>query len=118
MASSSRVRLTAVTSVPKQLASARCFSHSTLPHNSDSCNHVSASTSTARGLTGSDKLLSDALRLEAEEEASLSSRSRQPDPNDPVWTGEERVQDTVLRMVMDKYKPLRIPVGDSKKRCG
>lgn len=60
-------------------------------------------------MTGSEKLLQDALRLEAEEEAVLSRQSRAQDPNDPVWTGEERVQDTLLRMVMDKYKPLRIP---------
>ncbi|PWY98022.1 hypothetical protein BCV70DRAFT_202196 [Testicularia cyperi] len=63
-------------------------------------------------LTGADKLLQDALRLEAEEEAALDRRSRAQDPNDPVWTGEERVQDTVLRMVMDKYKPLRIKTDD------
>lgn len=29
------------------------------------------------------------------------------DPHDPVWTGDERLEDTVLRMLMDKYKPLR-----------
>lgn len=64
---------------------------------------------------GSDKLLQDAFRLEEEEEAALSKQSRRQDPNDPIWTGEERVQDTVLRMVIDKYKPLRIRLGDESK---
>lgn len=61
------------------------------------------------GLTGSEKLLQDAIRLEKQEEELLSQRNKAQDPNDPMWTGEERVQDTVLRMVMDKYKPLRLP---------
>lgn len=72
------------------------------------------STSPSSGLTGSDKLLQDALRLEEEEEAALSKQSRTQDPNDPIWTGDERVQDTVLRMVMDKYKPLRIRGNEHK----
>lgn len=53
----------------------------------------------------SDKLFADAAR----EEAQQRTRRSRPylDPNDPVWTGEERLEDTVLRMLMDKYKPLR-----------
>ncbi|SNX86979.1 uncharacterized protein MEPE_05688 [Melanopsichium pennsylvanicum] len=68
-----------------------------------------------RAPTGADKLLQDALHLKKEEQNALSRASRTQDPNDPVWTGEERVQDTVLRMVMDKYKPLRISLGDASK---
>lgn len=65
-------------------------------------------------LTGADKLLDDARRLEDEERRALAKKTQGPDPNDPAWTGEERVQDTVLRMVMDKYKPLRIRGDESK----
>ena len=25
----------------------------------------------------------------------------------PIWTGDERIEDTVLRMLVDKYKPHR-----------
>ena len=64
------------------------------------------------GLTGSSKLYADA----AAEEGDGTAGARFADPNDAVWTGEERVQDTVLRMLMDKYKPLRVhthtPVQD------
>ena len=28
-------------------------------------------------------------------------------PEQPNWTGDERIEDTVLRMLVDKYKPLR-----------
>ncbi|KAI3484826.1 hypothetical protein L1887_51880 [Cichorium endivia] len=65
-------------------------------------------------LTGADKLLDDAQRLEDEERRALAKKTQGPNPNDPAWTGEERVQDTVLRMVMDKYKPLRIRGDESK----
>ncbi|RUP21887.1 hypothetical protein BC936DRAFT_139150 [Jimgerdemannia flammicorona] len=39
-----------------------------------------------------------------------TQRSRAtPTANDPPWTGEEHVQDTILRMLVDKYnKPLRV----------
>lgn len=66
----------------------------------------------ASKLTGADKLMRDALLSEEEEEAAMARKQRIQDPNDPVWTGEERVQDTVLRMVMDKYKPLRVKIAD------
>ncbi|EST08886.1 DnaJ, subfamily C [Kalmanozyma brasiliensis GHG001] len=105
MASSSSTRLTRTLLSPRW-AQTRWLCNSTARHDSSSRQPPSHAEG---GLTGSDKLLADALRLEAEEEAALSKTSRQPDPNDPIWTGEERVQDTVLRMVMDKYKPLRIP---------
>ncbi|KAF8644275.1 hypothetical protein AX16_008577 [Volvariella volvacea WC 439] len=62
--------------------------------------------------TASEKLFADALKEEAEE--SLAAQS----PNSklsslvaqhqyPNWDGDERVEDTVLRMLVDKYKPLR-----------
>ncbi|CBQ69082.1 conserved hypothetical protein [Sporisorium reilianum SRZ2] len=121
-ASSSRVRLIAATTsnaltrhAAQAPRSARLFSICTSCLDSASRGEASTSSSSSEGLTGSDKLLQDALRLEAEEEAALSKQSRSQDPNDPMWTGEERVQDTVLRMVMDKYKPLRIRVGDEHK---
>ncbi|TKY88977.1 hypothetical protein EX895_002218 [Sporisorium graminicola] len=125
--SSSKVRLLAATSSKalspcsaaasrSRLASARFFSTSTTHFVSTSRGDPSTSSSSAgQGLTGSDKLLQEALRLEEEEEVALSKQSRRQDPNDPIWTGEERVQDTVLRMVMDKYKPLRVRLGDENK---
>lgn len=75
--------------------------------------NTSSSGSSSAGLTGADKLLQDALQHEAEEQQVLERNARKPDPTDPVWTGEERVQDTVLRMVMDKYKPLRLPLDSN-----
>jgi hypothetical protein len=56
----------------------------------------------------SAKLFADA----AHEEASSPPRARAPPrgafagPDEP-WTGDERVQDAVLRMLVDKHKPLR-----------
>jgi DnaJ homolog subfamily C member 28 len=57
----------------------------------------------------SSKLFADAARDEATEEAEIRRRSALPLPQDdaPNWTGDERVEDTVLRMLVDKYKPLR-----------
>lgn len=77
-------------------------------------------SSSSSGLTGADKLLADALALEAEEERILDLRRRAPDPTEVPWTGEERIQDTVLRMVMDKYKPLRLDPtsADEKIKAG
>ncbi|EPQ27800.1 uncharacterized protein PFL1_04545 [Pseudozyma flocculosa PF-1] len=61
---------------------------------------------------GSSKLFQDALLEEGDPAANKSSASSHPmfhpDPTDVPWDGEERLQDRVLRMVMDKYKPLRI----------
>lgn len=53
---------------------------------------------------------------EDEAEASAGTRSlldeqRAKMAAEPVWTGEERMQDTILRMVMDKYQPLRVKGG-------
>jgi DnaJ family protein C protein 28 len=63
--------------------------------------------------SASAKLFADA----ASEETSLSSSSTRQRPAAPIrgafdgpeepWTGDESVQDAVLRMLVDKYKPLR-----------
>lgn len=57
----------------------------------------------------SNKLLEDAAREEAEATrtpARPSSAQLLEDQNQN-WTGDESVQDAVLRMLVDKYKPLR-----------
>lgn len=61
-------------------------------------------------LTGSAKLLADAAREESEAEDSQPSKSTQVsllENQHENWTGDERMEDTVLRMLVDKYKPLR-----------
>ena len=57
----------------------------------------------------SDKLFADAAREEAQQGARRLRMCM--DPAEPVWTGDERLEDTVLRMLMDKYKPLRQQVS-------
>ncbi|KAF9534664.1 hypothetical protein CPB83DRAFT_780344 [Crepidotus variabilis] len=60
----------------------------------------------APNLSGSAKLFADA----AQEESSVPSTSSkllsliQQESN---WTGDEKVEDTILRMLIDKHKPLR-----------
>src|ERR1700691_1610178 len=53
----------------------------------------------------SSKLFADAEREHVDREGT----SPRPTvlPNHPNWTGEESIEDTVLRMLVDKYKPLR-----------
>ena len=55
-------------------------------------------------LTGSAKLFADAERYDNEETPHKSAVILEQDEN---WTGDEKIQDTVLRMLVDKYKPLR-----------
>ncbi|ESK94059.1 hypothetical protein Moror_12804 [Moniliophthora roreri MCA 2997] len=57
----------------------------------------------------SDKLFQDAAREEAKGEAvrPKSAHLTFLENRDENWTGEENVQDAVLRMLVDKYKPLR-----------
>ncbi|KZT60852.1 hypothetical protein CALCODRAFT_492128 [Calocera cornea HHB12733] len=50
------------------------------------------------------KLWADA---DAEEEPTPSRRVQALLNKEENWTGDERVEDTVLRMLVDKYKPLR-----------
>ena len=55
----------------------------------------------------SSKLFADAEQEERQEvtpaRTALSGTTLDP----PNWTGDERVEDAVLRMLVDKYKPLR-----------
>ncbi|KAH7916241.1 hypothetical protein BJ138DRAFT_995992 [Hygrophoropsis aurantiaca] len=61
--------------------------------------------------SASAKLFADASREEAEEalNETQSSHSKIPflEHQHENWTGEESMQDAVLRMLVDKYKPLR-----------
>ena len=61
--------------------------------------------------SASSKLWEDAMREEAEEvKNESSSLPQQLLSQEENWTGEESVRDAVLRMLVDKYKPLRGPV--------
>ncbi|KAG2073545.1 hypothetical protein BDR04DRAFT_1010276 [Suillus decipiens] len=58
----------------------------------------------------SEKLFADAEREEAEEAQSPKpgiSNIPQLQSQNENWTGEESMQDAVLRMLVDKYKPMR-----------
>lgn len=57
----------------------------------------------------SNKLLEDAVREEAEAARTPArpSRAQILEDQNQNWTGDESVQDAVLRMLVDKYKPLR-----------
>lgn len=57
----------------------------------------------------SNKLLEDAAREEAEATRTPArpSRAQLLEDQNQNWTGDESVQDAVLRMLVDKYKPLR-----------
>ncbi|KAJ7730863.1 hypothetical protein DFH07DRAFT_929584 [Mycena maculata] len=74
-------------------------------------------TNASIGLTGSAKLFADAAHEEAEESPPrrVQAHERLEEPN---WTGDERIEDTVLRMLVDKYKPLRgsMQTADQKLR--
>ena len=52
----------------------------------------------------SSQLWADALE---EEETTNSAKPPTSTQQHPNWTGDESVQDAVLRMLVDKYKPLR-----------
>ncbi|KAG1752497.1 uncharacterized protein EDB91DRAFT_1077874 [Suillus paluster] len=58
----------------------------------------------------SEKLFADAQQEEADESANPKpsiSKFPQLQSQDENWTGEESIQDAVLRMLVDKYKPMR-----------
>ncbi|KAF9463071.1 hypothetical protein BDZ94DRAFT_1259997 [Collybia nuda] len=59
--------------------------------------------------SASDKLFRDAAREEAEASSQPRPSTRIPylENQHENWTGEESMQDAVLRMLVDKYKPLR-----------
>ncbi|KAH9071612.1 hypothetical protein EDB83DRAFT_2194366, partial [Lactarius deliciosus] len=52
----------------------------------------------------SSKLFADADREGTPPRPTVLPRTA---PEHPNWTGEERIEDAVLRMLVDKYKPLR-----------
>jgi len=77
--------------------------------------HHSAASHQEGGQNASAKLFQDAAQEEAEEAKPTSlapggNRFSQPAHQSENWTGEESVQDAVLRMLMDKYRPLRTGV--------
>lgn len=61
------------------------------------------------GRRASTKLFEDAANEEAElaEQAARASKIEALQNKHENWTGEESMQDAVLRMLVDKYKPLR-----------
>jgi hypothetical protein len=63
-------------------------------------------------LTGSAKLFSDAKQEDFDGNASTRPKSAylktlESQAQHANWDGDERIQDAVLRMLVDKYKPLR-----------
>ncbi|KAG9105056.1 hypothetical protein FRC06_000029 [Ceratobasidium sp. 370] len=72
--------------------------------------------------SASAKLFADA-EAEEREEAQRRAKPSQADilmSKHENWDGDERIQDTVLRMLMDKYKPLRtgqIQTADEKLKA-
>jgi DnaJ family protein C protein 28 len=69
-------------------------------------------TTTTRDHSTSSKLFADAAREESDASTHSLPKRRGPvrgafaGPDEP-WTGDESMQDAVLRMLVDKYKPLR-----------
>lgn len=71
---------------------------------------IHRSTAAFGNQSASEKLLVDAVREEDRESNRASStecRLTRVGIQHQNWTGEESVQDAVLRMLVDKYKPLR-----------
>lgn len=61
------------------------------------------------GTSASTRLFADAAREEVEAQSQPRTASRIPllENQYENWTGDESMHDTVLRMLVDKYKPLR-----------
>lgn len=62
--------------------------------------------------SASDKLFADAAREESEGTSQGPSKSQKLnvlEQEHENWTGDENIKDAVLRMLVDKYKPLRGP---------
>lgn len=79
-------------------------------HRTRRCFHSFPATRAANYQRASEKLFADAEREEAEEPQSPKpniSNIPQLQSQDENWTGEESIQDAVLRMLVDKYKPMR-----------
>ncbi|OJT09509.1 hypothetical protein TRAPUB_14008 [Trametes pubescens] len=76
-----------------------------LPHLSPNVRSVSTHDNSA-----SSKLFEDAAREEAEEQqaaARKSSKLSALETQQENWNGDESIQHAVLRMLVDKYKPMR-----------
>lgn len=79
-------------------------------HRIRKCFHSFPATCAENYQRASEKLFADAEREEAEEAQRpkpSTSNIPQLQNQDENWTGEEAIQDTVLRMLVDKYKPMR-----------
>ncbi|OJA15529.1 hypothetical protein AZE42_07295 [Rhizopogon vesiculosus] len=93
-------RLSSLQAFPKPLISGRYF-------------HNFPATCAENYQSASAKLFADAEQEEAEEartppgKPSLSKIPQLQSQNEN-WTGEESLQDAVLRMLVDKYKPMRL----------
>ncbi|KAG2757554.1 hypothetical protein P692DRAFT_20712154 [Suillus brevipes Sb2] len=91
-------------------------------HRTRRCFHSFPVTCTDNYQRASKKLFADAEREETEEAQSPKpsiSNVPQLQSQDENWTGEESIQDAVLRMLVDKYKPMRsgpIRTADVKLR--
>ncbi|KAG1755395.1 hypothetical protein EDB19DRAFT_1867592 [Suillus lakei] len=86
------------------------------------CFHSFPATYAQNHQRASEKLFADAEQEEAEEARNPTpsiSNIPQLQSQDDNWTGEESIQDAVLRMLVDKYKPMRtgsIRTADVKLR--
>ncbi|KAG2156355.1 hypothetical protein DEU56DRAFT_937463 [Suillus clintonianus] len=72
--------------------------------------HSFSATCAENHKCASEKLFADAEEEEAEEARNPSpsiSNIHRLQSRDVNWTGEESIQDAVLRMLVDKYKPMR-----------
>lgn len=76
-------------------------------------NHTTTPSHPQSGLSGSARLFADAQREEAEANAAAKNAANKPsrlahlEQEHENWTGDESIKDAVLRMLVDKYKPLR-----------
>src|SRR5437879_5085868 len=104
-------RLSSLQAFPKPLISRRYF-------------HKFPATCAENYQSASAKLFADAEQEETEEtriptgQTSISKIPQLQSQNEN-WTGEESLQDAVLRMLIDKYKPMRlgpIRTADTKLR--
>ncbi|UZJ55180.1 hypothetical protein CBS101457_004500 [Exobasidium rhododendri] len=72
------------------------------------------STSLSRSINERNIFVESKEEEEAEEAAKkkiMETQRQQVAQQYPVWDGDERLQDTILRMVMDTHQPLRIRGG-------
>lgn len=74
------------------------------------------SSSTGPQSTAAAHILAQARIEEADlsPTSSISTRAFENQRKEVPWTGDESIEDAVLRMLVDKYKPLRVP-GTKRK---